>query len=602
MSLRDNILDPIAGDNPSGADLRYSPLYDKIKEARREDENLAQGAWQHERKVADHSLAVKLAEEAIATQTKDLQLAVWLTESLLKTRGFGGLRDGLFLCQGLIQNFWDTLYPELEDGDAEFRSGPLAWLGSRVDVTVKKTALCRDGYNFLQYKDSRVVGYEDQAKSKEQKAVREAFLKEGKIAPEVFDKAFGETPKTFYAENERNLSASLEALNSLDKACDEKFGDIAPSFGKLKDALEDVRHVVHGLLQKKREFEPDPVEETPSTSMPAQAASPTESIASPVPEDAVVISEPVRLTYAAAEPADQAAAVAAIASAAAFLRKRDVRGPAPYLMLRGLRWGELRGSSNETALEAPPTEVRRHVKTLALNNRWGDLLEAGEEVMAQTYGRAWLDLQRFSVEACAALGDDYNAIAIAIRSELRALLNDLPHLLDATLSDDTPVANPVTQTWLRELLAEPAGAPPRLNLPVVPAFDGAQDSGWKKQFVDPYALAKEAMRQGRPQKAFEILHNEVDRQRSGRGRFQRKLQLAQLCIGAGKDAIAQPLLDDLAAAVETHKLEEWEDREMVAGVLLLLMQSSKKIQVDAKVKQAMFDRICRLDPVQAFSV
>src|ERR1035438_10870409 len=99
------------------------------------------------------------------------------------------------------------------------------------------------------------------------------------------------------------------------------------------------------------------------------------------------------------------------------------------------------------------------------------------------------------------------------------------------------------------------------------------------------------MRRGQPQKAFEILNKEIERQRSGRGRFQRKLQLAQVCIGAGKDAIAQPLLDDIAAAVENHKLEDWEDREMVAGVLAFLMQASKKIQGDAKVKQAMFERI-----------
>jgi len=49
-------------------------------------------------------------------------------------------------------------------------------------------------------------------------------------------------------------------------------------------------------------------------------------------------------------------------------------------------------------------------------------------------------------------------------------------------------------------------------------------------------------------------------------------------------------------------LEEWEDREMVAGVLAFLLQFSKKIQADAKAKQAIFERICRLDPVQAFSV
>jgi len=222
--------------------------------------------------------------------------------------------------------------------------------------------------------------------------------------------------------------------------------------------------------------------------------------------------------------------------------------------------------------------------------------------MALPCSRAWLDLQRFVVEACVALGSDYNTIAIAIRSELRALLRDLPQLLEAVLTDETPTANPETQTWLRELIAEPGDASPRPTLPSLPVFDGFQSPGWQKKFIDPQSLATEAMRKGQPQKAFEILHKEIERQRSGRGRFQRKLQLAQLCISAGKDTIAQPLLDEIAAAVETYKLEEWEDREMVAGVLVFLLQSSKKVQSDAKAKQAIFERICRLDPVQAFSV
>ena len=157
MPLREDILNPIPGEVPSGQDLRYAPLYDKIKEARREDDDLNQGAWQHERKTADYGAVVKLAQETIATQSKDLQLAAWLTESLVKTRGFSGLYDGLGLCHGLIENFWDTLYPQLEDGDAELRAAPLDWIGSRLEVPVKSVAICRDGYNFYQYKDSRAA-------------------------------------------------------------------------------------------------------------------------------------------------------------------------------------------------------------------------------------------------------------------------------------------------------------------------------------------------------------------------------------------------------------------------------------------------------------
>ncbi len=64
MPLQADLLNPIAGDNPSGEDVRYDNkllLYDKIKEARRQDDNLAQGAWEHERKAADYVLVRMLA-------------------------------------------------------------------------------------------------------------------------------------------------------------------------------------------------------------------------------------------------------------------------------------------------------------------------------------------------------------------------------------------------------------------------------------------------------------------------------------------------------------------------------------------------------------
>src|ERR1700676_3768018 len=96
--------------------------------------------------------------------------------------------------------------------------------------------------------------------------------------------------------------------------------------------------------------------------------------------------------------------------------------------------------------------------------------------------------------------------------------------------------------------------------------------------TDGYALAQEALKARQAEKAFEIMQKEIAAQRSGRGRFERKLQLVQLCIAAGKETIAQPLLDDLAAAIDNHKLEDWEDKEMVAAALATVMTLSKKIQ------------------------
>ena len=116
MPLASELLAPIPGSNPSGIYLRYDPVYDRIKDARREGD--AGGlAVDGEVKKADFALVVKLCSQELSKRTKDLDLAVWLSEALLRREGFPGLRDGLDLIYGLVEGFWDTLYPEIEDGD-----------------------------------------------------------------------------------------------------------------------------------------------------------------------------------------------------------------------------------------------------------------------------------------------------------------------------------------------------------------------------------------------------------------------------------------------------------------------------------------------------
>jgi type VI secretion system protein ImpA len=204
---------------------------------------------------------VKLAQDTLATVSKDLQVAAWLTEGLLQTEPFDGLRQGLDLTHNLMITFWDTVYPVIEDGDRELRARPLAWISDKLDFPLRSTPIVSAGYSWFIWKDSRVVGYEDQAKTDKDKKTRSTMIADGKMAPEVFDKAFAETPKAFYLKAEKDLDACLESLANLDKYCDEVFEDDSPGFGKLKTGLTEVRHTIHLLLEKKREKEPDPVEE-----------------------------------------------------------------------------------------------------------------------------------------------------------------------------------------------------------------------------------------------------------------------------------------------------------------------------------------------------
>jgi type VI secretion system protein ImpA len=152
----DAILQPISEESPAGESTRYSGLYDEINEARRADDTMSQGDWQTDIKFADFKKVISLAEPALTTQTKDLQIAAYLTEALVKEYEFVGLRDSLKLMSGLQTVFWDTVFPEVEDGDMEGRANAVAFLDTQASFAIKEAAITQgEGYSFLGWEDSK---------------------------------------------------------------------------------------------------------------------------------------------------------------------------------------------------------------------------------------------------------------------------------------------------------------------------------------------------------------------------------------------------------------------------------------------------------------
>src|SRR5262245_59361928 len=280
MSLHEELLNPIAGANPGGIELRYDPIYDKIKEARREEDDVPQGEWAVARKTADWPLVIKLSKEALANKSKDLQIAAWLTEALVRREGFSGLRSGFDLLAGLIDQHWDHLYPEIEDGDAEMRAAPLEWISLKMDMPVRRVPIDKQGHDYIHYKESRTVPSEEAvAANSEKSSAREEAIAAGKTTPEDIEAGFGATPKAWYKTFVADISASLEALKALDSTASAKFGNVAPSFGRLTEAIEEVQRSANSMLKRKLELDPDPVElptndTTPGVGIPDGVATP----------------------------------------------------------------------------------------------------------------------------------------------------------------------------------------------------------------------------------------------------------------------------------------------------------------------------------------
>lgn len=138
----DRLIDAIPGDAPAGVDPATDAAPDSPytlgKDARaaarnREKSSSFEGmtpdrddAW---RKVREHCVAL------LETTGKSMEVATWLTESLVRLEGLAGLRDGLRLMHGLVERLWDDLHPQPndadEDGTPDNRVNPIAVLSRR---------------------------------------------------------------------------------------------------------------------------------------------------------------------------------------------------------------------------------------------------------------------------------------------------------------------------------------------------------------------------------------------------------------------------------------------------------------------------------------
>jgi type VI secretion system protein ImpA len=598
--LRDDLLKPIPGENPSGANLYYSPIFDKIKEARLEGDESGPLGEYLERKKADFAAVIKLAGDTLASQTKDLQLAAWLAEAHLQRDGFAVLTECLDLFLNLQESFWDTLYPPIEDGTPELRATPQEWFAARCDYLLRRLPLTTSKLDWIKYRESRTVGYEeDTGSSDEKKRIRQEAIDDGKITAEEFDEALAGTPKKFYEDLSSTVDTALESVGKLDTFCEQKYGSLSPNFAKLRGVLEELKQAVHVLLARKRETEPDAVSEVVATDeVTAETASATaEAQAAPA-------STPPKSTRPAfvGEPKSVDDAFAIVSLVAEYLGKQDPASAVSFLLRRALRWGEVRSqgdSPDPASLAAPPTELRQLLKRLYSESNWEELLAAAERAAASPCGRAWLDLQRYSWHACDQLYHAYAAQAIC--AETRSLLQDYPNFPQWTLTDDTPTANADTRTWIQERVLPPKPEAADIGPPVAPALrpdPHASGNGHAERFEAAMKLAKS----GKISDAVETLSREASREGSGRERFQRHLELSRLCFATGHFSIAVPILQNMVSEIEKRGLFDWEDPSLVAQPLILLVQCMDRTKRDPAERARVYDLLCRLEPAYALQL
>src|SRR5579872_3068484 len=134
-----SVLGPIPGESPTGESLRYEGTYDKIRDARTEDDAvLSRGVWKMPLKRADWSDVAEMCLDALQNRSKDLQIAAWQTEAWLHLYGLDGLSQGLRVITGLCSAYWDDLHPRPDSGDSiEYRVGPIEWINDKLAPVIR---------------------------------------------------------------------------------------------------------------------------------------------------------------------------------------------------------------------------------------------------------------------------------------------------------------------------------------------------------------------------------------------------------------------------------------------------------------------------------
>ena len=319
----ESVLAPIPGESPAGQSLRYEGTYDRIRDARTEDDPvLSRGVWKMPLKRADWSDVAELCLDALQHRTKDLQIAAWLADAWLHLYGFNGLREGLRVMAGMCAAFWDELHPRSEDGDSlEFRAAAVEWVNDRLPPIVRLLPLTEptsDDVKAYCWDDWESATRPRPGDSPKQGATQAQFQQSVLL-----------TPTGFYLNLVRDVESAADAATDLESLLDQYTGGHAPSLRQVADTLDAIRGLLVSILSRRDTQLPPPAHAAPEPS----AQDPSDPPAYAAAGAAGTSGGPIL---------NRDDAYRRLSEAADYLAVTEPHSPTPYLVRRAIAWGGMR--------------------------------------------------------------------------------------------------------------------------------------------------------------------------------------------------------------------------------------------------------------------
>lgn len=330
MSQKNSLMDletllaPIAGENPCGSSLRYEGTYDRIRDARREDDpSLPMGDWETKLKVADWSLVDKLCQDALRQKSKDLQIAAWLGEAWFRRHRLKGVTNGLLLIAAMVERYWEGLYPSLDEGDPAARVALCEWVEEVYTDRVRRMSLGTGGegtqFSLLDWESG---GHPTKSKAREEydgngepvRVTRESLL--AKLSLESGMR---------WTDLAVDARAAILAAESVERAL-AAVVDKPPTLRRLRDVLMALESLARDGARMNGEL--------PAAQEVAKMADGQEELVAPNAPAVVTGARTGAIT-------SRADAYYRLAEAAEYLIRTEPHSPVPYLVKRAVQWGNM---------------------------------------------------------------------------------------------------------------------------------------------------------------------------------------------------------------------------------------------------------------------
>ncbi|MBB3168794.1 type VI secretion system protein TssA [Simiduia aestuariiviva] len=351
----ESLKQPISVDTPQGKDLRTdrSPTstYYAIKDAR----NAARAAERASMFDDDVDLlapwrqVAQLAPSILQDVSKDLEVACWYTEALIRLHGLAGLRDGLALIRMLVDEYWDGLYPEPDEDGIETKVAPLTGLnGDGGDGTLlaplRNMPITLEDFggefSFWQYQQARDADRITDDDNREERISTMGFSLKS-----ITDTVLATSVKDSVAIVD-TLEECLDYFKStnafLRKACEQ----LAPPSSNISNLLEELLRTARFIYKEK-------LEENQAQSV---LDAPTEELT----ESQLAHESPIATLRSVSGPiADREDALKRLEEVAAYFRRYEPHTPIGPSLERLVTWGRM--TVADLMMELLPEDSARNI-------------------------------------------------------------------------------------------------------------------------------------------------------------------------------------------------------------------------------------------------